>query len=401
MRICYLSKEYPPKVNGGVGVYTYEMAHLLSKRGHQVYVLTQQHDDLENCSQDGVNIIKVPPLRLPFFDKIRENLRNFVERLEYSYSVSKKLSELVHQEKIDIVESCEARAEAFWYYLFRNKPPLVIRLHTPEGLIFKWNQSPKNLDYKLINKLEEFWILRARKIVGISEAIIDVTSRYYKYNFNGVSLIPNPINTEIFSPPFKKDSNKRGQFQIVYIGRLEFRKGVHVLVKAIPRILKIIPKTKFIFIGNDCGMEKLLLEKISQFKCEDNVVFLNQVAREELIEYYYQSDICVIPSLWENFPYVCLEAMACATPILASEAGGLPSLIKNKVNGVLFPAGSSRDLADAAIYLLKDEKLRNRLGKAARKDCEEKYSHKAVYKQAIDVYKRILSHQSYRGRRFS
>lgn len=390
MKICFLSKEYPPKVIGGVGVYTYEMAHLLAKMGHQVYVLTQQHDNFGDCSDDRVNVIRVSPLRLPLLNSIREKLKNFAERLEYSYSVAKRLNELVRKERIDIVESCEARAEGFWYYLFRKRPPLVVKLHTPEGIIFKWNRSPKNLDYKLINKLEEFWILRARKTIGISEAIVEIVSRYYKYNFNGASIIPNPIDTELFKPGSKKNKY-RDNFQILYVGRLEFRKGVHVLVKAMPRILKEIPKTKFIFAGSDCGMKRFLLKKISQFNCEDNVVFLDQLSREKLIEYYQQSDICVIPSLWENFPYVGLEAMACATPILASNAGGLSGLIKNKGNGILFPPGSSRDLADAAISLLKDKGLRVELGRCARKDCEERYSYEVVYSRVMDIYRSIIA----------
>ena len=122
--------------------------------GHRIFVITEAVDCPLEYNDQGVRVFKVIPARLHLLDKRYIALKGFMERLEYSYAVSKKIREVVIKYKIDIIESCEARAEGLWYYLFEKRPPLVIKLHTPESIVFKLNAS-RALEDNLINKLEE------------------------------------------------------------------------------------------------------------------------------------------------------------------------------------------------------------------------------------------------------
>jgi glycosyltransferase involved in cell wall biosynthesis len=288
------------------------------------------------------------------------------------------------------VESCEARAEGFWYYLFHRKPPLVIKLHTPESIIFRWNGEPYNWDNKIVEKLEEFWIFRADRLVAISKAMLNLISRYYKFKFKGVSVVPNPININLFKPDMNLNANN-GNPIILYAGRLEFRKGVHILIRAMPAVLKEIPGARFFFIGSDCGMKGYLSRKISELGCSNNVEFIEQIKREELVDFYQKSTVCIVPSLWENYPYSCLESLACGKPLIISDTGGIPEIIKDKINGILVPPGSVSSLADAIVEILNNKKIQETLRCNARKCAEESYASEKIAHKTLNIYKELIN----------
>ncbi len=388
MNILFLSRDYPPSLIGGVGIYVYEISHLLAKMGHQVYVLSQADEFACEYEDKGVHVFRVKPAKFNFLNPIRKEIKGFLERLEYSYSISKKIKEINKRYKIDIIESCEARAEGFWFYIFRNRPFLVIKLHTPESIVFKLDLVPKSLDYSLIKLLEECWIRRAKQIIGLSKSVVDLTLDYFKIHSNNFPIVPNPIDIEMFKPD---ENNKIFKEPIIlYVGRLEFRKGVHVLIRSIPLVLEQFPEAKFLFIGDDCGMKPYLLSKVNELKLNNNVFFINQIPRNRLVKYYQQSTICVIPSLWENHPYVILEAMACGKPVVATKVGGIPEIIQDKIDGILVPAGSPVALSEGIINLLKNKNLRETLGKNARRKMEDIYSPYEVARKTSTIYKTLM-----------
>lgn len=388
MNILFLSRDYPPHLIGGVGTYIYELSQILVNMGHKVFVLTKDDEfDLE-YEDKGVHIFKVKTKKFKIFDPLRDRIGGFLERLEYSYSISKKIKEIVKRYKIDIIESCEARQEGFWYYLFRNHPPLVIKLHTPESIIFKLNGESITLDNFLIRFLEEYWLLKAKKIISVSKAILKLTSDFFQLNFKGTPIIPNPININNLKF-YKEIENTTNRPIILYVGRLEFRKGPHVLIRAIPFVIKEMPETKFLFIGSDCGMKQYLLTKVNELNLNKNVSFIDQLPRNKLEEYYQQATICVVPSLWENYPYVILEAMSYAKPIVSTQIGGIPEIIQDRIDGFLVPPGSPNSLAKAILELLNDKDLRKSLGENARKKIEQIYSPFIIAKKTLDIYESL------------
>lgn len=386
MNILFLSRDYPPEQIGGVGIYVYEASRLLAKMGHKVFVITGAIGHTIEYLDQGVCVYRVRPRRFAFLNPIRHKIQGFFDRLEYSYAVSQKIKEVVSRHKIDVIESCEARAEGFWYYFLHNHPPLVIKLHTPEGLVYKLNRDPENKERYLIEKLEEWWLRRAHKLVGLSNAVIKLTQGYYGIEQKQIPIVANPISADFLRVPVC--SVNKGY--ILYVGRLEYRKGTHVLIRAIPGILKKFPRTKFVFIGSDCGMKNYLLDKVNEFGVNENVEFIGQLPREELIPYYHESSFCIVPSLWENHPYVILEAMACGKPVIASNVGGIPEIIKDKINGRLIPPGSVSGLTDAAIELLGDAKMRENLGGNAKKYVEEQYAPQKVMQKIEKIYSELI-----------
>ncbi len=387
MNILFLSRDYPPNQIGGVGAYIYEMSRLLTKMGHQALVITEAGEHPLEYLDQGVYVFRIKSKKIRFFNPIREKLKGFIERLEYSYAVSQKIKELVSKYRIEIIESCEARAEGFWYYLFQKKPPLVIKLHAPEGIVYKLNHQPQTRDRHLIERLEEWWICCADRVIGLSQAVVSLTQKYYQIKFRDICMVANPIDIEFFKPNHSLYDTKT----VLYVGRLEFRKGVHILIRAVPYVLEKFPQVKFVFIGSDCGMKPYLIEKINQLRIRDSIEFVDQIPPYKLLSYYQQCALCVVPSLWENQPYVILEAMACGKPVIASKVGGIPEIIKDKVNGILVPAGSFLELSKAIIKVLDDKELQQDLGNRAREYIEDIYSPLAVAKRNLEVYEKVLN----------
>jgi glycosyltransferase involved in cell wall biosynthesis len=390
MNILFLSRDYPPNHIGGVGIYVYEMSRLLSKSGHQVFVITEAAESPLDYIDDGVHIFRVKSETKSFLNPIRNIAPQFTERLKYSQAVSNKIKEVFSQYKIDILESCEARAEGFWYYLFNKNPPLVIKLHTPEGIVFRLNGEQHTNDRFLIEKLEEWWLRKANQIVGLSKSIIELTSKYYGIKFKDPPIVPNPIDASVFNPK----THYNNENIVLYTGRLEFRKGVHILIRAIPGVLEEVPQAKFIFIGDDCGMKSYLLKKANELRIQDCVEFIGQVPREKLADYYQHSSVCVVPSLWENHPYAILEAMASGIPVIASRVGGIPEIISDQINGILVSPGSFLELTKAIIKVLTNRQLQMNLGREALKFIEIEYAPLNILEANLKIYKNLLNHDN-------
>ena len=386
MKICFLSKDYPPNLVGGVGTYVLEIGQALTALGHEVHVITGAADNHGgDFLEGGIYIHRVFPVSFSFLSVLRDRYPGVCERLEYSIAVSRKLRQVVKKNKINIVESCEARSEGFWYYLWHKNPPLIIKLHTPEGVVYKLNREELNADKNLVRLLEEFWILKAKKRIGLSRAVWKLCVENYFVERKEPPFVLNPVDGVHFKP-----SSQQGETGLVlYCGRLEFRKGVHVLVRAIPLILEKCPQAKFIFLGDDCGMKNYLLQKTAALGLEKRVEFLRAVPRENMPHYYQRAQVCVVPSLWENYPYTLLEAMACGRAVVASRCGGIPEIVKNGENGVLAEPGSVIGLATSITKLLMDEALCEGLGKKARDYIDKNCMPREIARKTLEVYEKL------------
>jgi glycosyltransferase involved in cell wall biosynthesis len=182
------------------------------------------------------------------------------------------------------------------------------------------------------------------------------------------------------------------------VGRLERRKGVEVLMEALPAVLGAVPETRVRLIGRDhrsgpggAWMSGHLRELLREAGVPEQAVeFGGPVERTVLPETYRAAGICVVPSLYENFPYTCLEAMAAGCAVVASAVGGIPEIITDQVEGLLVPPGDPGSLASAILRLLRDPALRTQLGRQARAAVHRRFSRGVVCRQTADLYRSLL-----------
>jgi len=189
-----------------------------------------------------------------------------------------------------------------------------------------------------------------------------------------IHVITNGVDVHGFSPGPKDNQilerhNLVGKNILLTVARIVERKGHDRVIEALPRILESVPNTVYVIVGRG-GYERYLKEMVREAGLENYVVFAGLVPLEELVRYYRSCDVFIMPNRTlpngdtEGFGLVFLEANACGKPVIGGNAGGVPDAIVNWETGILVDGNSVEEIAKAAIQLLSDQKLAERMGQA-------------------------------------
>lgn len=387
LNICLMSREYPPETGwGGIGTYTYNLAHALTKLGHEVHVISLASLEPRDY-MDGKVFIHRIRYKNPF-RRIPKMWRS-IDRIGYSVYAYKKVLELIRKYGVELVESPEWFAEGL-ITSTRDLLPLTVKCHTPLFFTRTLHKLPKTPDVNLACWLEQKLIEKANAVTSCSYALARIVSS--KCKIRKIAVIHNGINLK------RIENIKNGDFRsrwgikesdsiVLYIGRLEERKGYRILAKSIPRVLKANRNVTFVFVGK--GLKSNLFREIPT-KFHEKVIFTGFVNENEKIAAIRACDIFVIPSIWENFPYVCLEAMVFKKPIIASSSGGLIEILDNGKSGILVPPGHPRTLALEIEKLIWDNERRGSLGKEARERLESNFTDEIMARKSLKIYKECL-----------
>lgn len=169
-----------------------------------------------------------------------------------------------------------------------------------------------------------------------------------------------------------------------------------ILMKAIPLVLKEIPEAKFTLIGGDAGNPEGFEEKLKWLKgilpesAKDSVDFKGYLAFEQFSSYLENAAIAIIPSLFDNFPYTCLELMSFGKAIVSSDQGGMVEMLDDGKCGRLFTPPDHKELADKIIELLKDPILRETLGTKAQGRLKNVYNKENIMNETVNYYRQCI-----------
>ena len=238
----------------------------------------------------------------------------------------------------------------------------------------------------ILNKVLSY----ADVIISPSEYYINESRFLGKYR-DKIVVIPNGINVKDFDIGYSKEECRKklslplNDEIILFLGKISLHKGPDVLIKAMPKIIKEVPDAKLVLVGSG-GMREELEMLSKKLSIEKNVKFAGFVGDTfEKALYYKAADVFVFPSFMEIFGIVNLEAMCCGIPIVASKVGGIPEVVKDGENGLLVPPRDPEALADAIIYLLENEAVRDRMGKNGRERVKG-YSWGRIAEETEKVY---------------
>ncbi len=412
MRIAFISYEAPPDtLIGGIGTYVGQAARALTECGHEVEVFTASPKHCGTINEGGwlTHIVQC----------------SLKERLHFAPLAGQRFAEKHGRQPFDVLEGPEYFAEARIAKQLVPQVPLVVKLHMSRTLIGELNGPPKppetafrqnvcKLLRKIIRRkarnngefdfgaLELPHLLQADEITAPSRAIAEVTARLWRLDPSRFTLVPN-----VFSPPAELTDIALSTVTntVGYIGRLEQRKGVIDLAHAIPLILKQAPDTKFVFAGASLAspipglkMDEYLKEIIGPAMSQ--VTFLGKIDHPQMHKVYRAVDITVIPSLWENFPNSCLEAMAAGRGIVGTTAGGVAEQLDSGHAGLLVSPGHPDEIASAVCRLLASPHLRQELGRKARTRVLEEYNAQRITQKMEESYLRAIRQQSAGPRRW-
>ena len=262
--------------------------------------------------------------------------------------------------------------------------PVILTVH---GIIHQESKSWRGLLGKyrgyVGRYLEKNILNRAKYLIAVSPYVKRTIA---PMTAGDISVIYNSLD-EIFFSINKNEVPNR----ILFVGGIEERKGLHVLIDAIAAIKQTIPAIKLHIVG---GIRKAsyyndLLNQIVNLGLQDSIVFKNHLSNSELMQEYSEAALFVLPSKEESLGVVLLEAMATGTPIVASNIGGIPDIIEDGQNGYLVNYGDSQAMASSIIKLLSDDKLRGEMG-AKGKEMAKNYVPHKIAMEHLSLYKRVF-----------
>ncbi|KYH36222.1 MAG: glycosyl transferase [Candidatus Bathyarchaeota archaeon B24] len=373
MRVALCSDWFYPRI-GGVASHMKGLAEELVKRGHYVQIITRTcpkpKQYLDISLDDRVGLCRIKPI-LPIDIVAIPPTPGAVKA-----ALSKGSFDVVHCHHaftpISLMSISTAKNLGMTAVLTNHTISILYR----SDLLW----TPTSYLAFLLRRCIE----KADTVVAVSKAAAEFISHFT--GWRKITVIPNAVDTERFG---RLNACKSHEPSILYLGRLVHRKGVHVLVKSMPHVLKEVPDAKLTIAG-DGYMKTYLRFQARKLGVKRSVRFLSSIADEDVPRLYGESDVFVLPSLYgESFGISLLEAMASSKPIVASKVGGIPEVVQNRVTGLLVKSGSVRELAEAIVQLLSDRNLSRRLGTEARRIVERKYSWKVVATRIESLYKEL------------
>ena len=394
MIIGLLSFEYPPETGfGGIGTYTWYHARALVRLGHQVHVLAGSTSEmpLTTHQEGGVFVHRFrsggPVMRA--FSRIARYRCGWTRlRLENAWSMYQALKILKRRYTFDVLEMPECGAEGCLINSLQ-KTPTVVRFHSPSQLIMPFYDVSR-ADTVACSALERRAFKRATALTSCSAFLAGQVRTEMGVRVP-VTTIPNGIDLSLFDrePLLDVAGFPKDRLTILFAGRMERRKGIH-LCGAIAETILRRHDVAFVFAGEDLFgyLADVTLPSLRKQQLRGSVHYLGKLGLQELRSCMRRADILMLPSLWENCPYSCLEAMAASRAIVSSDQGGMPELIRDGSSGLLARSGDAESFAAQIEALIESQELRERLGAAARRTVEQFHTDDRIARLSVEVYER-------------
>ncbi len=381
---------------GGLNVYVREMTRELAERGHHVDVFTRRAGDvpeLEPPVVDGhpharlVHIPAGPPQyveksELPqYVDEFERGVLAFAEREGITYDVVHShywLSGLAGE-----------RLSISWGV------PHITMFHTLGEVKSRSRISEWEPDERI--QAEERIAQSADRIVAAGRDERELLVRLYGARAETIAVVPCGVNLDLFHPVAKAEARKElglgdDDRILLFVGRVEPLKGIDILLGAAAQ-LEAEHDCSVLVIGGDHtareGEMAHLRDLARRLGIGDRVRFLGAVDHERLPLFYSAADVCVVPSFYESFGLVALEAMACGTPVVASRVGGLAGTVRDGETGYLIPWRCPEPFAERIELLLGNEELRRAFGTAARENVE-RFRWANVAEAVLAIYRELI-----------
>lgn len=422
MKICIVSCEYPPFRGGGIGTYARNISRFLAQAGHEVHAvanawadftpdgnpppLLEQEGNLTIHRIDGITSKYSPrPQYDGRGDRVGQICKEWESSLFWSTLVADKLAEIIPTYGIEVIEYPETYAEAF--IATRRKfmgekaldVPYVITLHTPMEEVAEYNFIRK-FDPWLQRRImmENYSILRAERLSCPSRTLAQMVCQRLQLDpeTHPCDVIHNPMDfdsLETIPPP---DASQEEHKTLLFVGRIEPRKGVKEMVDAACIVMRDDPEVTVHLIGKDCpagevpgSMTEFMKRRIPD-DLRSRFFFEGLRPREELLRRYTTATASVFASSWDNFPYTCCEAMAYSACVIGSSFGGTAEMIEDGRSGLIFPAGDVGALAYQMARVLKDPDLRRELRKNAGPRIREICSPEKAVRSRIEHYTKAI-----------
>jgi len=361
-RVLILSWEYPPLIEGGLARHVRKLSENLAGQGIEVHVLTRGSE--ESPAEETLAGVQIHRVREPQRPTDLGEFVAWVERMNADMlAAGVELGDrfefdLVHGHDWLVAMACDHLARRF-------AAPLVTTIHATEhgrhqGWVEKHPQSH-------IHGIERWITNRSDRVIACSYYMREQIADIFGVEEEQIAVIPNGIDPEDLQPRDERELRRlRCEFAspeeklVLLIGRLVYEKGFQLALEAMPRLIESVPGTRFLVAGSGTH-EAELRRQAAQAGLMEHGTFLGWIGDDVLHSLYRIADVCVVPSLYEPFGLVALEAMASGCPCIVADTGGLREVVPHGEAGLRFRARDPEALGKMVERLLTDAQLRDRL----------------------------------------
>jgi glycosyltransferase involved in cell wall biosynthesis len=412
MKILMVSSSYPRFPGDVIAPFIESIVKSIAKKGHEIHLLLPEHPKLMLGEEKGISfhIYRYAPAdslakwgyaqSLEADERVRGGI--FLLAPLALGSLFFSMLSLVRKYDFDLIQANwllpngpPAAIAARW-----SKLPLVVSLHGSDVFL-----SEKRWDYR---KTARFALESCDWLTASSD---DLRHRALKIGGRKEhsTTIPYGVDPAFFRPDERARGNVRqglnlsqDHLLVLAVGRLVAKKGFRYLIKAAPQIIAEVPNIRFVIAGSG-DLEKSLKGLAGKLKVEEYFLFPGALSRERIPAFMNAADIIAVPSIHDaqgnvdGLPNVVMEALSVKKPVAASSVGGIPSVIENEINGLLFPEKDEQALARGIIRLARSQELREKLAAEARRRIEQEHSWDKVGERYLECFERAI--KKYREKR--
>ncbi len=390
LTVIMLTWEYPPRIVGGLAAHVHDLSKALVRRGVDVWVFTPDFPGApEREDDDGVKVFRVDSYKHPTPDFASWISMMNINLMKHAAPIVRTLRAkpfMIHAHDWLVAHSAISLKHIF-------RVPLVVTIHSTEH----GRRSGIHDDYQRMISSTESWLAReAWRVICCSRYMVEEVNRALGTPLDKIDLIPNGVYPEKFSPPPSPDQFKSryvypGEKLVLYVGRLVYEKGVHLLLESWPKVLAAV-NARLVIVG-----EGYLKEWISRRAAELGVsykIYLpGFLSSQELRWLYTVADVFVMPSLYEPFGIVALEASAAGLPIVSTCRGGIGEILSHMETCIRVDTDPD-SVAWGIIRVLTDPGLAEAIRNKARENVSKNYSWDRIGELTLSVYQKIQGEYS-------
>jgi len=412
MKICLMSYRGNPYC-GGQGIYLMYLARELVRLGHEVhaivgppypfpiegvtyhFVSNHNYFNVKDFVKPDKPFATFKPLN--FYEYVASRFGIFPEIETFSIRAYEKLKELSRTHTFDIIHDNQCLGYGF-LLIKKLGIPFISTIHHPLSIDrTTWFEYPSSFYLKMKRVLyypllmQRFVSKRMDLIVTVSHDSAREITKAFGVPLSKQRVVYNGMDSDIFYPMNGK-YHKKEKNSLIFVGNVEDRKkGVMYLLKALTLTRNDV---KLTIVDGGAPNRNFVPRWIDKFGLNDKITFTGKITMDRLISLYSKTQIALSPSLYEGFGFPAAEAMACELPVIAATGGALPEVIgEHMKTGYLVPPRDPQALADAIDFLIENPKLREKMGKEARKRVLHTFTWEnagremeAVYREAIDAH---------------
>ncbi len=380
MHIIMSTDDFLPSI-GGIAAVVWELSRALAARGHFVQIVHWQSPYSALPEREHMDSIEIFRPKVTLW-------RNPYRRISWIRQVAKHFRTLSRVALPDVIhghtfypDGCSAR----WY------PKSVLRVFT--------NHTSWFLDgfEKWWRRKEFTWIMKG--FDGVLAPSNELALKTSLCGIRNVQFVTNGVDTDRFKPhpegviaARKKLGLPLNRKIILVARRFQVKNGIRFAAEAFRIVRQRVTDAMMVFCGSDYDrIELSTVKKILDKEFPDSIAFQGAVPNNQMPLYYQSSDLSLLPSLQEATSVSGLESMACSVPLIGTNVGGIPQIVRHGVNGLLVPPADSGALAQATIEVLEDQELRLSLGAAARESAVKDFSWTTVARRTEEIYRNWLA----------